>query len=243
MTDPAEVRAPADLVGTVESITAAPTIKSGPDRVVLTTVSHNNSDVYELTIKNADGKTETLGVTGSHRFYDETGGWTQTRDLSEGQILRGLSGDLTVLEVVHDPRPERVYNFTVETDHVYYVGDLTALTHNKCERGDPALDVPDSNLKHYTYTSQGGTAYDLLLNAEVVGDTLEVLEAHLMPMDWTKNVSGLGRKGLRHLSDSIKELFGVAIIDIKTEFQGKLVELAHLARGSSSADLEIIICY
>jgi hypothetical protein len=43
-----------------------------------------------------------------------------------------MSGDLTVLKVARDTGAERVYNFTVETDHVYYVGDLTALTHNQC---------------------------------------------------------------------------------------------------------------
>jgi hypothetical protein len=45
-------------------------------------------------------------------------------------FLRGDHGDLTVMALSRDPGVFRVYNMSVEADHVYYVGDFGALTHN-----------------------------------------------------------------------------------------------------------------
>jgi RHS repeat-associated protein len=131
-----EMGAPVGLQGTVESITACPTIQSGPGRVVLTTVSHLNDDLYTLTLKDASGKTETLGVTGYHRFYDQASGWTEVQNLYSGETLRGANGSLTVVSAVRAPGLDRVYNMTVEADHVYYVGDLPALVHNNCNSSE-----------------------------------------------------------------------------------------------------------
>jgi RHS repeat-associated protein len=130
-----EMGVPTDLFGTIESISACPTIASGPGRVVLTTVSHLNDDLYDLTLTDTAGNTETLGVSGTHRFYDESSGWTHVQDLHLGETLRGDHGDLTVTNVIREPGTVRVYNMTVEGDHVYYVGDLTALVHNSCKTG------------------------------------------------------------------------------------------------------------
>jgi hypothetical protein len=128
----AEMGVPAGLAGTVDSISACPAIQSGPGRVVLATVSHLNADVYHLTLKNEAGKTETLGVTGYHRFYDVNAGWVDVQSMYNGETVRGDHGDLTVVGLVRDPGTDRVYNMTVEADHVYYVGDLGALVHNSC---------------------------------------------------------------------------------------------------------------
>jgi hypothetical protein len=123
---------PDGLVGVVQSVTACPPIQKGPGRVVLATVSHLNEDLYTLTLENASGATETIGVTGYHPFYDESTGWTEVQNLHVGEALRGANGDLTVMSVSRNPGTDRVYNMTVEADHVYYVGDLPALVHNSC---------------------------------------------------------------------------------------------------------------
>lgn len=78
---------------------------------------------------NADGELETLGVTGWHKFYDEAEGWQSASELTIGDTLRGLSGEnVKVVALAQRPATERVYNMTVEADHVYFVGDLTTLT-------------------------------------------------------------------------------------------------------------------
>jgi hypothetical protein len=134
--DLAEMGATDDVVGTIESVTACPKIEGGPGRVILTTVSHLNDNVYDLTLTGAGGMEDTLGVTGTHRFYDESAGWVHTSDLYVGELLRGDHGDVKVTQLTYQPGMDRVYNMTVEGDHVYYVGDLSTLTHNEgCGRG------------------------------------------------------------------------------------------------------------
>ncbi|HEX8523216.1 MAG TPA: RHS repeat-associated core domain-containing protein, partial [Tepidisphaeraceae bacterium] len=128
-----EMGLPNNMVGTIESIVAAPAVGKGPGRVVLTTVSHLNDYVFDLVLADQAGNSDNLGVTGFHKFYSEDRHrWISTVDLREGERLRGESGPIHVLSVTSLPGTQRVYNFTVEADHVYYVGDLTALTHNSC---------------------------------------------------------------------------------------------------------------
>lgn len=114
----------------VESISACPAIQGGPGRVVLTTFTHLNNFVFDLTVSNATGQVETLGVTGFHKLYAEDRGWTSVADLRPGEKIRGEHGDLTVAGMSSDAGVHWVYNLTVETDHVYYVGNLDALSHN-----------------------------------------------------------------------------------------------------------------
>lgn len=114
----------------VESIDPCPQIESGPGRVVLTTITHLNDYGFHLTLADATGNTETLGITGFHKMYTEDRAWTSAADLQIGELVRGDHGDLRVVGLTRDPGVHRVYNLTVEADHVYYVGDLAALSHN-----------------------------------------------------------------------------------------------------------------
>jgi hypothetical protein len=133
MIDVAEMGAPEGLTGTVSAVASCPELEPGNGRVVLTTVSHLSDYVFDLTLTATTGQTETLGVTGTHRFYDEVSGWTTVDRLTVGEVLRADTGTTTVTAVTVHPSTEQVYNFTVETDHVYYVGDLSTLTHHICE--------------------------------------------------------------------------------------------------------------
>ena len=53
-----------DLHATVIAIDRCPQIDAGPGRVVLTTVNHLNHYVFELTVADGDGHTETIHPTG-----------------------------------------------------------------------------------------------------------------------------------------------------------------------------------
>jgi len=120
------------ITGTVTSISASPPIQSGSGRVVLATVSHLNNDVYNLSFSNNFGSSETVGVTGYHKIYTEDRGWVAAGALNIGEQVRGYHGDLTVTSLSPERGTQRVYNMTVEADHDYYVGNLTALVHNGC---------------------------------------------------------------------------------------------------------------
>ena len=134
---------------------------AGPDpgRLVLTTVNHLNNDVWELTATPVRGppsaasqdsetqeevhlaEAQTLNPTGFHKFYSETRSeWVSTNELAPGEIIRGRAGPLRVTGAWPTPGAQRVYNLTVEGEHVYYVSQLGLLTHNNdCRRNARVL--------------------------------------------------------------------------------------------------------
>ena len=126
--DLVEMGLPADLHATVIAVEHCPEIDTGPGRVVLTTVNHLNKYVFELTIKDATGQNETVHTTGFHKFYSATrDAWISANELRQGEQLRGVNGVLTVADLRAFPGVHRVYNMTVEDEHVYRVSALGAL--------------------------------------------------------------------------------------------------------------------
>ena len=145
----------------VESIEPCPAIESGPGRVVLSTITHLNDFGFHLTLANATGQTETLGTTGFHKLYTEDRAWTSAAELRLGEHIRGGHGDLMVVSLASDPGVHRVYNLTVEADHVYYVGDLTALSHNVRDCDDlPSTGEPNSSAAKEPSYNSDGTVHD-----------------------------------------------------------------------------------
>ncbi len=115
----------------VVAIEPCPPIKTGPGRVVLTTVNHLNQFLFDLTVSDASGHRETIGVTGWHKIYSESrDGWVSASLLTNGELLRGHDGLVTVVSLTRRSGTFRVYNMTVEREHVYYVSSLDALSHN-----------------------------------------------------------------------------------------------------------------
>ena len=126
-----EMGLPRDLRATVLAIERCPEIADRPGRVVLTTVNHLNKYVFELTISDAAGHSETVHTTGFHKFYSASrNAWISANELRKGEHLRGVSGALTVAGLAPLPGVHRVYNMTVEDEHVYRVGRLGTLVHN-----------------------------------------------------------------------------------------------------------------
>jgi hypothetical protein len=146
----AEVPAPLDLLefglpedfrATVVANEPCPPVKPGPGRVVLTTISHNASDVYEVTIASPEGRAETVRSTGAHRFYrNNDAAWVSAHDLRHGDELQGAQGQIYVQNLAKIAGTHRVYNMTVEGEHVYRVSLLGALVHNNGACSLRALD-------------------------------------------------------------------------------------------------------
>jgi hypothetical protein len=129
--DLVEMGLPIDLQAKVLAIERCPPLETGPGRTVLTTVNHLNRDVVELTIRDAQGREETIRPTGLHKFYSATrDDWLSATDLETGEQLDGLDGRVTVTGHCHLPGTQRVYNMTVEGEHVYRVAGLGVLVHN-----------------------------------------------------------------------------------------------------------------
>ena len=117
----------ADLV----AIKPCPPIQPGKGRVVLMTINHDNTFLYQL---NLDSRGPPLKVTGYHPLFSETRNqWVQVYDLKEGERLRTRDGfaKITRKERVHGRF--KVYNLEVEADHRYYAGEQRVLAHNTCD--------------------------------------------------------------------------------------------------------------
>ncbi|MGH7139388.1 MAG: polymorphic toxin-type HINT domain-containing protein, partial [Pirellulales bacterium] len=129
--DLTEMGLPADLPATVVAIEPCSPISDSLGHVVTTTVNHLNAALCDLSVADATGRRETINTTAFHKFYSDTRrGWVSASALREGEQLRGPNGALAVADVRRVPGVERVYNFSVEGEHVYHVSALGALVHN-----------------------------------------------------------------------------------------------------------------
>lgn len=131
--DLVEMGLPADLRARVLENRSCPTLAHGPGRVVLTTVHHLHNRVVDLRVRDAHGRLETLRPTCFHKFFSQTRhAWVSAQDLQVDEVLAGLRGAVTVVSTAAVPGIHRVYNLTVEGEHVYCVGATESIAHNTC---------------------------------------------------------------------------------------------------------------
>ena len=99
---------------------------------VLETFKHSVNQTLKIKI---DGKI--IETTPNHPFYlPMSGGWANAEDLKIGDIVLTSSKQLCVIddiEVVNHLEMVDVYNFTVENNHTYFVGEDKILVHNLCD--------------------------------------------------------------------------------------------------------------
>jgi hypothetical protein len=164
-----------ELLGTVVADEPCPPIQAGQGRVVLATTTQLNAHVLELTLADEQGRQEPVRSTANHPFYSaDRAEWVAAEDLREGEHLQGIEGRLRLLRSERLPGVHRVYNLTVEGEHVYRVSHLGALVHNKpagggtCPVGGPCFPagtlvlMADGTRKPIETVRQG----DLVLSAD-----------------------------------------------------------------------------
>jgi hypothetical protein len=90
---------------------------------------------------------EEIIATPSHPFYSPVKGWTDAVNLRAGDILVLVNGEYVVVEKVQHEileAPLTVYNFQVEDDHTYFVGEAGTLVHNQCRLDDILEDAVET---------------------------------------------------------------------------------------------------
>ena len=76
---------------------------------------------------------EVINTTQTHPFYVEGKGYVEAAELKVGDVLSGLDGlevKVEKVEIEYLNEPVKVYNFTVEDWHNYFVSDSSVLVHN-----------------------------------------------------------------------------------------------------------------
>jgi len=150
-----EMGLPGSLRAVVTANEPCPPVASGPGRVVLTTVNHLNANVLELTLVDGRGRQERLRPTGSHKFFSEDRQeFVAAEELRQREHLRGAGGRLTLLRAERATGVHRVYNMTVEGEHVYRVSLLGALVHNNCPQSPTIGPKIQSQMGRRGWTAQ-----------------------------------------------------------------------------------------
>ncbi len=175
--DLVEMGLPVDMRAKVLDIERCPAIEGGAGRVVLTTVNHLNRDAYQITVEDADGRREVSRPTGLHKFYRPTDGqWISAKTLKPGDQLRDTHGHaITVVSVKPLPGVHRVYNLTVEGEHVYHVSTLGLLVHNNdCSISIPSKQYQDNWAQAFGGNGKGGNKYNFYGSSETSPGFIDV---------------------------------------------------------------------
>jgi hypothetical protein len=154
-----EMGAPDDLRAIVAAIEPCPVIQTGPGRVVLTTVNHLNPAIHELAFRDAQQQQTSVQTTRFHKFFKpHSQTWHSTFELQAGDVVGGLHGDLTIVGNRELPGVKRVYNLTIEGEHVYHVTKLGLLAHNMdCTRATKQGGrITEPDLPQKTIVSEDG---------------------------------------------------------------------------------------
>lgn len=153
---------------------------------------------------------EQIVTTPRHPFYvvndDTYHGYTAAEYLSEGDCILTADGGyatITAIEREIFEEPISVYNFTVEDNHSYYVGENEVLAHN----GGCETNVK-SNVSNVT-DKQASSIYDDL--TENIDDLLTSREGHLLEHSkssaWRSFDNGkLYKHDTKYLSDNISDI-------------------------------------
>lgn len=91
------------------------------------------SEKYNLVEVTVDG--EIITSTDTHPYFVHGKGWIRADELEVGDILIDVNGDEVIVQATRSytsEEPVTVYNFEVEDNHTYFVGQQQVLVHNKC---------------------------------------------------------------------------------------------------------------
>ena len=121
------------FIGVKENIVK---IKIRGEKLLTTTTEH------PFYIKKAQGSRSLLS-SGD----DEEGDWVIASKLKVGQrVLRPNGNWARIISIIYSIEPTLVYNFEVESNHNYFVGEIGVLSHN-CDFAKRALTAFDLGIK------------------------------------------------------------------------------------------------
>jgi len=121
----------------------------------------NREVAYHYSLSTGDDEIQT---TEEHPFWRQGKGWVEAQHLKVGNAIAVAEGDLLVRKIERVEQPLRVYNFTVEGDHTYFVGPYGLWVHNANDTCDLAGTVGKhkepakvANMKEFFQTEFGGS--------------------------------------------------------------------------------------
>ena len=197
-----EMNLPVGMTGKVLDILPCPQLEQGAGRTVLTTVNRLARGVIELSLRDADGNEETIRPTDEHLFYSKShGDWLSAGELQPGEHLDGTDGLITVAAITPLDGTHRVYNFTVQGEHLYRVGNCGALVHNTC-----FVDKVFNHLPAYRKSGSEALYLDPFTNVWKWGKRSELAGDHLLSQKAIRDLLEQSGLGSNQQSRLLKEL-------------------------------------
>ena len=131
-----------DGLADVLAIEPCPRISLGIGRVVTGTFTHVRGGILRIKLA---GLAEPLGVTSNHSIYSSDRlDFVPAGELSGGETLRNLDGDVRIESIEQLGSEERVYNLEIHGEHVFRVASNGVLVHNSSEVAGPLKPVAGS---------------------------------------------------------------------------------------------------
>jgi RHS repeat-associated protein len=151
-------------------------------KTVVSTFFGVKTNIVKLKI---DGEKATFTTTNDHPFYikargslsaneDKEGEWKTAEFLKVGDKILNLDGKWTrILEIERETKSTLVYNFEVEDNHNYFVGEVGFLSHN-CNIGNIISTATQGLCKLGKCTDFANAAVSALKNKNVRGELIEI---------------------------------------------------------------------
>ena len=118
-----------------------------------------------LTILNEETKTEEeIICTKNHRIYIKNKGWIEANEILENEevlLYNNVIGKVIRKELENLTYEETTYNFEVEDNHNYYVGEECVLVHNKCK---PEFEVLEFDERAIAMAREGNPSFQTFKN-------------------------------------------------------------------------------
>ncbi|MAI37190.1 MAG: hypothetical protein CL599_06450 [Alteromonas sp.] len=107
-------------------------------RKVTDTFKDWHKETITFTVVDENGVEESITTTAEHPFYVGNQGWLPAGDVSDGTVISGPKADnnISIVNIQVNKKPQYAYNFTVDTDHTYFVGKTNMWVHNSCRFPD-----------------------------------------------------------------------------------------------------------
>ncbi|WP_444897809.1 polymorphic toxin-type HINT domain-containing protein [Microbulbifer sp. SSSA005] len=170
-------------------------------REVTDTFKDWHQETITFTVVDENGIQETITTTAEHPFYIAGQGWLPAGEVGIDTVFAGSSaeGAIKVVGITVNDSPQYAYNFTVDTDHTYFVGKTDVWVHNHCDfdatKGVKALP-PAKVMDHHLLPRQFNKFFkdrgiDIDLHTVTLGEKTHLKGVHgrglgKMPGGWNK---------------------------------------------------------
>jgi hypothetical protein len=122
-------------------------------RQVTDTFKDWHTETISFSVIDEAGNEEVIVTTKEHPFYIDGQGWFEAGKIDVGAIVSGpeSTDKISIVKKTVNAESQYAYNFTVEVDHTYFVGQSNMWVHNSCGKRKFMEPVEGAKGDHTVY--------------------------------------------------------------------------------------------